>query len=667
MEDKIELIKELTKELNLDRFLYYNLDTPRKTDREYDEKFDTLKKLEEETGFVLSDSPTQSVGYKVLSNLDKVTHEYKLASLDKCKEQEIDDLYKFIYSDNSQGIVAMNKLDGLTVDLTYDNGELILGATRGDGTIGEIITHNVKTFTNVPLRIPYKGRVHIIGEGIITYDTFDDICSKIPDGEKKPSHVRNLASGSVRQLDSKVCASRKLKFIGYITQGIDFNYKIQQLEFIKQQGFECVDYYKFFKEASKEEIKDTIDRLKEIAETKLFPIDGIVFMYNDIKYGLYLGETAHHPNHSIAFKFEEEVEMSTLREVQWNIGRTNILTPVGIFDEVTIDSTKVKKATLNNISEIKRLHLNIGDRIGVIKANQIIPKIVYNTSKNEGVMDIPSVCPVCGSKTLINTSKSGIETLYCSNEYCSRIKILSHFCSKKGMNIDGLSEKTLMILTQKGLVSDFLDIFSLKEHREDLLNLPRFGTKKVDNLLQSIENSKTVTISNFLYALGIPTVGEGSAKRIEKHIIDNNMTLIDFINIYVLDKNYNYHLTKIEDCGVEQANAIHEWFEDKNNYNLVVSLLNGIITLKVNTKETSSKDGVFSGKKIYCTGSFNSGDKKDRLKELVENNGGEFTTGYSKSLGYLVVGSKKGSSKVDKAKKDGVPVLTEEEFYDIIK
>ena len=434
---KIKEMKSLISELNIASDMYYNTSNTIMNDKEWDIKLDRLKELEKETGIVLGNSPSINVGYEVKSRLEKVKHEYILRSLDKT--QDVEKLSNFI---NNKKAVGMLKLDGLTTDIIYEDGKLIKGSTRGNGEIGENITHNVKTYVNVPQEIRYKGKVHIVGESIITYDTFNEINKN---GEYK--NPRNLVSGSVRQLDSKICAKRKVKFLSYNVFGKEFISKVEELKWLEEQGFDVVDY-KIVNNLNKD-----IEELKSLAAKKQIPIDGLVFTYDDKSYGESLGNTAHHPNHSMAFKFYDEEEETLLKEVQWQVGRTGVITPVAIFNPVELDGTEVAKATLHNVSTTKKFKLGLGDRITVYKANQIIPQIRENLTQSD-TLEIPSKCPVCGHKTKLKESDNAI-FLVCENPNCKAqlVQKIKHYCSRNAMNIEGLSEKTIERFIEKGYLN----------------------------------------------------------------------------------------------------------------------------------------------------------------------------------------------------------------------
>lgn len=643
-ESKIKEMKSLISELNTASDIYYNTSNTIMSDKEWDIKLDRLKELEKEAGIVLNNSPSINVGYEVKSKLEKVKHEYVLRSLGKTQDKG--ELNSFI---SNKKAVEMLKLDGLTTDLIYEDGELIEGSTRGNGEIGEDITHNVKTYINIPKKIKYKGRVHIVGESIITYDTFNEINKN---GEYK--NPRNLVSGSVRQLDSKICAKRKVKFLAYNVFGKEFISKEGELKWLEEQGFDVVDYKVV------NNLNEDIEELKNIAVKKQIPIDGLVFTYDDKLYGESLGNTVHHPNHSMAFKFYDEEEETVLREVQWQVGRTGVITPVATFDPVELDGTEVTKATLHNVSTMKKFKLGLGDKITVYKANQIIPQIRENLTQSD-TLEIPSKCPVCGHNTNIKISDNA-EFLMCENPNCKAqlVQKIKHYCSRNAMNIEGLSEKTIEKFIEKGYLSSIEDIYKLQDKTE-IKRLEGFGVKSFNNLVKNIEKSKECKLENFIYALGIPNVGKTTAKTFVEFIKGDN-PYIKLCNIKFLTVD---DLLKMKDCGEIVANSIVEWFHNKDNINLVSSFIDEIDFIIEEKVEVIAKENPLKGMKVYPTGKFTL--KKSELKSKLEELGAIVESGYKKSLDYLIVGGDiSKSGKVDKAKKDNIKLFTEEELMKLI-
>ncbi|XZI06049.1 NAD-dependent DNA ligase LigA (plasmid) [Clostridium perfringens] len=652
-ESKIKEMKSLISELNTASDMYYNTSNTIMSDKEWDIKLDRLKELEKETGIVLNNSPSVNVGYEVKSKLEKVKHEYVLRSLGKT--QDIDELNSFI---GNKKAVGMLKLDGLTTDLIYEDGKLIEGSTRGNGEIGEDITHNVKTYINVPKKIKYKGRVHIVGESIITYDIFNEINKN---GEYK--NPRNLVSGSVRQLDSKICAKRKIKFLSYNVFGKEFISKEGELKWLEEQGFDVVDYRVV------NNLNEDIEELKGLAAKKQIPIDGLVFTYDDKLYGESLGNTAHHPNHSMAFKFYDEEEETVLKEVQWQVGRTGVITPVAMFDPVELDGTEVAKATLHNVSTMKKLKLGLGDKITVYKANQIIPQIRENLTQSN-TLEIPCKCPVCGHETNIKISDNA-EFLMCENPNCKAqlVQKIKHYCSRNAMNIEGLSEKTIEKFIEKGYLSSIEDIYKLQDKTE-IKRLEGFGVKSFNNLVNNIEKSKKCKLENFIYALGIPNVGKTTAKTLVEYVNELPVSTIEGNNPDEVLLKMNFltveDLLKMKDCGEIVANSIVDWLHNKDNINLVNSFIDEIDFVTEEKVEVTVKKNPLKGMKVYPTGKFTL--KKSELKTKLEELGAIVESGYKKSLDYLILANDSSkSSKKDKAIKDGVKLFTEEELMKLLE
>ncbi|MFY8264733.1 NAD-dependent DNA ligase LigA [Clostridium perfringens] len=651
-ESKIKEMKSLISELNTASDMYYNTSNTIMNDKDWDIKLDRLKELEKETGIVLGNSPSINVGYEVKSRLEKVKHEYILRSLGKTQDK--DELNSFI---GNKKAIGMLKLDGLTTDLIYEDGELIEGSTRGNGEIGEDITHNVKTYINVPKKIKYKGKIHIVGESIITYNTFNEI-----NKNGKYKNPRNLVSGSVRQLDSKICAKRKVKFLSYNVFGKEFISKVEELKWLEEQGFDVVDY-KIVNNLNKD-----IEELKSLAAKKQIPIDGLVFTYDDKLYGESLGNTAHHPNHSMAFKFYDEEEETVLREVQWQVGRTGVITPVAMFDPVELDGTEVAKATLHNVSTVKKFKLGLGDKITVYKANQIIPQIRENLTQSN-TLEIPCKCPVCGHKTNIKISDNA-EFLMCENPNCKAqlVQKIKHYCSRNAMNIEGLSEKTIEKFIEKGYLNSIGDIYKLKDKTE-IKKLEGFGIKSFNKLAENIEKSKKCKLENFIYALGIPNVGKTTAKTLVEYVNELLISTIDGNNPDEILLKMNFltveDLLKMKDCGEIVANSIVDWFHNKDNVDLVNSFIDEIDFVIEEKVEVTAKENPLKGMKVYPTGKFTL--KKSELKTKLEELGAIVESGYKKSLDYLIVANDSSkSSKKDKALKDGVKLFTEEELIKLM-
>lgn len=659
--NKILEIQELINQLNKYSYEYYTLGNPTVSDTTYDGLYDKLVQLEEETGIIYSNSPTQNVGNKILPFLKKVTHEYPLLSLNKTKKEE--DIIKW---SNNKSIVEMLKLDGLTLCLTYIDGKLTKAETRGNGKEGEDILHNAKVFTNIPLTIPTKEKTIIVGEAIIDYPTFEEINAKLPN-DKKYKNPRNLVSGTVRQLDSSICKERKPKFIAYNLLTKSDSTKVTHLEILEQLGFTTVPYILLNNIFTNKEIDSCINLLKNRATLLQYPIDGLVFTYNDIEYGNSLGNTSHHPLHSMAFKFENDIEITKLIDVKWQIGRTGVITPVAIFEPVELYGTSVSKATIHNLSIFNSLKLAKGDEISVTKANEIIPQIVDNLDINNesskrlnNLISIPAVCPYCGKPTKIEISDNA-QFLYCTNPNCNDILIqkITHYCSRNAMNITGLSKKTIEKLISLNLLKDIPDIYNLSTYSKIITSQKGFGVKAYTNLIQTIEQSKKCKLSNFIYALGIENVGLSTSEDICNYF--NN-------DIDKLRKASISELLKIKDIGDVTAESIYNFFnKDKEAIALLNSLLSYITFIEnkiKNNTEVNTSNPLY-GKKVYPTGKFTL--KKSEIKDILNSLGAEISNGYSKTLDYLICGGDTSkSSKVNKAMKDGIPLMTEEEFLSLI-
>ena len=654
--NKIDRIKELVEQLNYHRNLYYNESRSKISDFEYDQLFDDLSALEKETGFVLATSPTQTVGYEVKSSLSKVTHNHPMLSLDKTKS--VDDVIKFL--DGRDGI-CMAKMDGLTCSLRYLNGELVSAETRGNGEIGEDILHCAKTIKNLPLKIECLDEVIVDGEVIITYDDFNKINEALSDDEKY-KHPRNLASGSIRQLDSSIAAQRNMKFIawklvkGWMVRGNtldiqDKNSFLDRLNCLSTMGFEVVPCYEIINERLEQRINNIINLIKRNCELDSFPIDGCVFGYDDVAYGESLGATGHHLRSQLAFKFYDELYKTKLLNLDWTMGKTGVLTPTAVFEPVEIDGTIVERSSLHNISILKNLGLTNGCTVRTYKANMIIPQIDSCEQDGDGEIEIPSICPICGGATAIQKDND-TEVLVCTNPDCSG-KLLgrfNHFVSKKGMNIDGLSEATLELLISNGFVRDFKDIYLLSNHKNELINLPGLGQKSVEKLLESIEKSRNVKLENFICALGIPNIGLTASKTISNYFNGNYNT---FIQAY----RDCFEWTCLDDFGVVMSASLERYLDDNfDNVQLLAAKMNFTIPEKSNNTS-------LNGLKFCITGSFS--QSRDELKKKLEDQGAKFISSVSKNLDVLFCGDKAGS-KLTKAQSLGIKIADENELLKMI-
>lgn len=551
---KINRIKELILELNEASALYYNGKQSNISDKEWDLKFDELKQLEEETGFVSSNSPTQNVGYEVIDALEKVKHSKPMLSLDKTKDIKL--LETFL--GNKEGILSW-KEDGLTIVLTYENTQLVDAVTRGGGEVGSRILHNARVFKNIPQRIDYNGKLVVRGEGLISREDFEKI-----NVDNKYANSRNLASGSMMQLDSKIAKQRNLQFKAFSIAECDktFTNYSEQLDWLSELGFDTVEYLR----THKNNLVNAVSIFKDSINTYPFATDGLVLMYNDLAYGNTLGATSHHENNAIAFKWEDNTEETILRDIQFQVGRTSVLTPVAIFDDVKLEGTMVNKASLHNVSILKSLELGIGDTLTVYKANMIIPQVDDNLTRSN-TYELPVVCPCCGGKTEIEISEQA-EFLHCTNPECEakvsqRIK---HFCSKTAMDIDGLSIKTIEKFIDNGLLYDVAGLYKLENYKDTIINMKGFGLKSYNNLVESIEKSKQCYLRQFIFALGIPNVGLGTSKDLANHF----KTIDSLKNAGILE------LLEIEDVGEITANSIYQWFNNEKNIQLLNQLLNHI-------------------------------------------------------------------------------------------
>ena len=644
--DKRNRIEELVGTLNYHRNLYYNENRSEISDFEYDELFDELKELEDETGLVYAMSPTQNVGYEIKSSLNKVKHNHPMLSLDKTKN--VDDVIKFL---GGRDGVIMAKMDGLTCSVRYVNGELVSAETRGDGETGEDILHCAKTIRNLPLKIECLDEVIVDGEVIITYDDFEKINSTLPEDDKY-KHPRNLASGSIRQLYSSIAAQRNMKFIAWkMISGSSDNSFVNRLRLMKDIGFEVVPFYAVVNERLNQRIDNIINFIKRSCEYYSFPIDGCVFSYEDVAYGESLGATGHHLRSQLAFKFYDELHDTKLLYVDWTMGKTGVLTPTAVFEPVAIDGTTVERANLHNISIIKSLWLTNNCTVRVYKANQIIPQIDSCEQDGNGEIEIPNICPICGGQTAIQKENES-EALICTNDNCSGKLLgrLTHFVSKNGMNIDGLSEATLELLISNGYISNFRSIYTLHTHQNELAQLPGMGAKSVQKLIESIEKSRTVKLENFICALGISNIGLTASKTIAKQF---NGDCYEWIGAFFNDFDW----VQLNDFGEIMASNIEEYL--LNNVNEVESLATEMNFIAPEKSNDNSLDGL----KFCITGSFSR--SRDDYKKALEARGAKFVSSVSKNLDVLFAGDKAGS-KLTKAQSLGIKIANELELQKII-
>lgn len=661
--DKVQRIKELITVLNDARNQYYNNSNSPMSDYEYDNLYDELEQLEHETNIIYGNSPTQTVGYEVKSKLEKITHSHPMLSLDKTKAT--DDLVKF--SDGKDCIISL-KLDGLTTLCTFENGSLIQGETRGNGEIGELITHNAKVFDNLPLKVSNTHKFEIEGEAIITKEDFEKINSKLAEDDKY-KNPRNLASGSVRQLDSKIAKERHIRFVAWkVPYG--FTRFTDGFNYAKEQGFEVVPYILY--NSDKDDINKIIDELKAVAEEKSYPIDGLVITYNDVEYGKSLGMTGKFPRHSLAFKFYDEEVATTLKDIEWGMGKTGILTPVAIFEPVELEGTTVERASLHNISVM----LNVlgspykGQEIGVCKKNQIIPQITWgektdNCSANIQFIHIPDTCPICGGKTQI-IKENDSKQLFCTNPDCKGKLLgkLTHAVSRNALNIDGLSESTIEKFISLGWLTSIKDIYHLHSHEKVMKTLDGFGKKSVDKLLDSINVSRNTTLARFLYSLSIPLLGKTASAAIAEAVDYDFGTLI---NVIITEgAGYFRYLPGVGDSLIDSMNTYFKKHIDDVmdlSTEFIFELL--VSPLKEAMNAVDSKK--LEGKTFVITGSLNHYTNRDAAKAEILAYGGKVSDSVSAKTSYLVNNDINSSSSKNKnAKSLGIPIITEEELIAMI-
>ncbi|SEU09822.1 DNA ligase (NAD+) [Lacrimispora sphenoides] len=646
----IERIKELTNLLNHHRNQYYNKNNSEISDQEYDKLFDELKEKEDKTGFCLANSPTQSVGYLVQSKLQKSIHEYPMLSLDKTKSP--DELLKFI---GKRDAVLMLKLDGLTVCLTYDNGVLLKAESRGDGAVGEDITENAKTFCNIPLTIPYKNKLVVFGEAIIDYNTFYKINSELPD-EKNYKNPRNLCSGTVRQLDSKICADRKVKFIAWrLVEGSDENNFFTRLNKLDEYGFDVVPW-----RLIGEDILNQLQNMRVTAESYDYPIDGCVVSFTDISYMESLGATSHHLRGQLAFKYAEDQESTILREIEWSMGKTGNLTPVAIFDPVELAGTTVSRASLHNISIMKDLDIKVGANVTVVKKNEIIPQII-ECDADVAEFEIPDTCPICGGKTAI-VKVNDTEVLTCTDADCKGKLLgrLTHYSSKNALNIDGLSEATLEKFMELGWLNQLSDIYTLDSHKEKMVKLDGFGKKSAEKLLAAIEKSKNTTLERYLYGLSIALIGKTASKTISKQFNGDYSKFIE-----ALEDGFDF--TQLNDFGATMNSSIYAWYEKySDSEDAYIPTLLDFEKPKAVIVADNNKD--LSGMVFVITGNLTHYSNRNELVEEIERLGGKVSGSVSVKTTYLINNSlESNSGKNKKAKELGVSIITEEQFISMIK
>ena len=648
-EDKTKRIRELIGTLRAAGRAYYQESREIMSNFEYDKLYDELVSLEKETGIVFANSPTQNVGYEVVSALPKECHEKPMLSLNKTKS--VEELADWL--GGQTGLLSW-KMDGLTIVLTYQNGTLVKAVTRGNGEIGEVITANAKAFVNVPLNISYQGELILRGEAIIRYSDFEKINEQIEDVDAKYKNPRNLCSGSVRQLNSEITAQRQVHFYAFSlvkADGIDFkNSRKEQFEWLKTQGFEVVEYH----EVTKETLPETVKMYSEAIAENDTPSDGLVLLYDDIAYGQSLGRTAKFPRDSIAFKWADEIQETKLLYIEWSASRTGLINPVAVFEPVELEGTTVSRASVHNISIMEALELGAGDRITVYKANMIIPQIADNLTRS-GVRDIPEACPVCGGQTEVRQIND-VKSLYCTNPDCQakKIKSFTLFTSRDALNIAGLSEATLEKFIGVGMIHEYADIFHLDRHQEEIVEMDGFGQKSYDNLIAAAEKASHTTLPRMVYGLGVAGIGLANAKMICRHF-KNDFEAMRHATVE--------ELVEIDGIGEVLAQAWTAFFSDGKN-NAIVDHLLAELTFEAGDEESSEgADEAFAGMNFVITGSLEQFKNRKELQELIERRGGKVTGSVTSKTNYLINNDvASSSSKNKKARELGVPILSEEEF-----
>ncbi len=643
-------MKELVELLNRAGRAYYQDAEEMMSNYEYDRLYDELLSLERELGITLSDSPTVHVGYEVLSELPKERHERPMLSLDKTKE--VEELKSFL---GDQKAVLSWKLDGLTIVLTYRDGELYKAVTRGNGEVGEVITNNARVFKNIPLKIRYSGELILRGEAVIGYRDFEKINSEIEEAEAKYKNPRNLCSGSVRQLNNEITAKRNVRFYAFSlvrAEGVDFrNSRMYQMEWLKEQGFETVECC----QVTRETIEEEVIKFSEKITQNDFPSDGLVLVYDNIAYGQSLGQTSKFPRDSFAFKWADEIRETELVQIEWSPSRTGLINPVAIFKPVELEGTTVSRASVHNISIMEELELGTGDRIEVYKANMIIPQIAQNLTRS-GVRDIPETCPVCGGRTEIR-KVSNAKALYCTNPECQakHVKAFSLFVSRDALNIEGLSEATLEKFIVKGYIREFADIFHLERYEEEITSMEGFGEKSYQNLIANIKKARTTTLPRVVYALGISGIGLANAKVICREF--------DY-DVKRMTGATEEELDEIPGVGSVLAKAFTDYFADRSHREKFERLLSELVI----PEEKKEEKQILKGVNFVITGTVEHFSNRSEAKELIESLGGKVTGSVTSKTSYLINNDvTSASSKNKKASELGIPIISEKQFLEMIE
>lgn len=649
--DKLTRMKELAARLLPASRAYYQENREIMSNYEFDLLYDELAELERETGIVLAGSPTQKVGYEILSELPKEAHEAPMLSLDKTKEVPV--LQEWL---GDQKALLSWKLDGLTIVLTYENGELVKAVTRGNGEVGEVITNNARVFVNVPLKIAYRGTLILRGEAVIRYEDFNRINEEIEDVDAKYKNPRNLCSGSVRQLNNKITAERNVRFLAFAlvrADGVDFkNSRREQFEWLRTQGFEVVDY----RMVTRETLPAAVADFAEAIVSYDLPSDGLVLLLEDIAYGDSLGRTAKFPRNSIAFKWADETRETTLREIEWSASRTGLINPVAIFDPVELEGTTVSRASVHNISIMQALELGEGDQITVYKANMIIPQIAENLTRSRQIR-IPDHCPVCGGRTEIR-QMNDVRSLYCINPDCQakKVKSFALLASRDALNIDGLSEMTLEKLIAAGLIHTYADLFRLDRHAEAIISMEGFGQKSFDNLTAAAKTASHTTLPRVIYGLGIAGIGLANARMLCRSFH------FDLEQMRHADEE---ELTAVDGIGEVLAQAWISYFSSDENNRLVDELLG---ELTIENGQEDSEEAVFEGQTFVITGSLHHFTNRRQLQELIIAKGGKAAGTVTSKTTYLINNdTASSSSKNKKARELGIPVISEEDFLKLLE
>ena len=648
-QSKNERMLELVELLNKASRSYYQDAQEIMSNYEYDRLYDELQNLEKELGITLSNSPTVNVGYEVVSELPKERHESPMLSLDKTKE--VEELKNFV---GSQKVLMSWKMDGLTIVLTYRDGKLYKAVTRGNGEVGEVVTNNAKVFKNVPVQIAYRGELILRGEAVIGYHDFEKINEEIEDVDAKYKNPRNLCSGSVRQLNNQITAKRNVMFYAFTlvqADGVDFqNSRACQMEWLKAQGFTTVEYHM----VTRDTVEDEVAKFSSEISKNDFPSDGLVLSYNDIAYGRSLGRTAKFPRDSYAFKWQDEIRETILREIEWSPSRTGLINPVAIFDPVELEGTTVSRASVHNISIMEELELGIGDKIEVYKANMIIPQIAENLTRS-GVKDIPERCPVCQGETKIR-QVGNAKALYCMNPECQakHVKAFALFVSRDALNIEGLSEATLEKFISRGYIHTFADIFHLDRYKDEIQGMEGFGEKSYRKLIESVKKARTTTLPRVVYSLGIAGIGLANAKVICRELKYDVEALL-----MVTEEELN----EIQGVGEVLAKAVTGYFSDAKHVENFRKLLEELTI----PEETSTKKQIFEGVNFVITGSVTHFANRGEVKELIESLGGKVTGSVTSKTNYLINNDVTStSSKNKKANELGIPIISEETFLELV-